>query len=412
MTAKHKIFLYKIYIYSYELVSSAFDFVIFWLRIPLTKRTSTTPAILFVGEQLPPRVARIAKWIRRESNYRTILLCHQRGYVKAFSANESFDKEYLFRNKWHMASIALHLKGIVIIHGFAPKSKFPNIARKSLSNKYVHDMQDVYTIYYNGSVKLRWLNKELPYEAECLKRANGIIAHSLEPQAALRILKPEKKPRTIFFPLYCDDDFFKNTTKTFSSDDIHLVYAGGVAGRHRNTSQYGNIQFHSLIEMLTDQHLHFHIYPSPSNMRADYEEYYQIAKTNPYFHFHEPVDQDRLASELSQYHFGLLPFFQSKSEQSPLKLKYATTLKLFNYLEAGLPVIVSQDIIYQNWILNRYHMAVNINEKNVSQLREKIELADYENLLRNVHKGRIKLSLKTNIRRIISFYECIMNVDS
>ncbi len=403
LSPKNKIFFHKIRIYGFEKLSSYWDGLLFALGIPAISKDDSKNVVLFVGEHLPPRIPRMAKWLKRESDYTIILICHQRGFIKEFS-DPSFSAIHLFRNAWHMKRILKQLKNVKLVHGFAPKSEFPNIARQFLNKPYIHDMQDVYTIYYDKNTSLNWLQKELPHEAECLTQADGIVAHSLEPNVALRQLHCKKKPKTIFFPLYCDDDFFHNNTKTLNENDIHLVYAGGVAGSHRNPAQYGNIQFHGLIKTLTEQKLHFHIYPSPSNIRADYEEYENLGEQNPYFHFHEPIAQQKLSKELSKYHFGLLPFFKSLSEQSDLKLKYATTLKLFNYLEAGIPVIVSEDIIFQNKILNRYEVAINVNIESIKTVSEKIEKSNYSSLLLNVSEGRKKLSLQNNIIRLKNFY--------
>lgn len=100
--------------------------------------------------------------------------------------------------------------------------------------------------------------------------------------------------------------------------------------------------------------------------------------------------------------------FKSLSQQSDLKLKYATTLKLFNYLEAGIPVIVSEDIIYQNWILNRYGAAITINEKSVKVIREKILQSNYTQFKENITRNRENISIGKNIDRLINFYSTIL----
>lgn len=403
LKTKHKLLIHKLRIYGFEKLSSFWDFLLFFLRIPTAPKTKYDDAILFVGEFLLPRIPRMAKWIKRESQFPLVLLCHKRGFVEKFS-DPCFDAVYLFRNEWHLKRIMSQIHGVKLVHGFAPKSYFPNVARKYFNRPYIQDMQDVYSIYYPDGTDLNWLKKELPHELECITKANGIVAHSLEPNVALRLLKSKQKPNSIFFPLYCDDDFFESNTKSLNSDNIHLVYAGGVAGSHRNPAQYGNTQFHQFIEILTKQQLHFHMYPSPLTIRADYEEYEKIAEENPYFHFHAAVSQNDLGKELSQYHFGILPFFKNQSQQSDLKLKYATTLKLFNYLEAGLPVLVSEDIIYQHWILNRYGCSLTLNFDSIDKIRDQIEGLNYTEMVKKVTAVRSNLSLKKHTKRLIEFY--------
>ena len=149
--------------------------------------------------------------------------------------------------------------------------------------------------YYSLNLDIRWIRAELPCEKNCLHRSSGVVGESLEPNVALR--KYGKiKPPTLFFPLYCDNDYFQPNGKLMDINDLHVVYAGGVAGSHRDKAQYGMIQFHDLIRELSGQKIHFHIYPSPSNFSADFTEYRQIDAHNDYFHFH-PASHDSVGTK-------------------------------------------------------------------------------------------------------------------
>ncbi len=411
-TAALRIIFGKIRWMSYEVGTSLFDAIFWYVHLPLLKipgrAEKDKKRIVFIGELLPPRTPRMAKWIIRSGNYSAVLVCSKRGFVEKFS-DPCFEASFLFRNKWHLRRILRAIPDVSLLHSFAPKSYYPDIARQSLHVPFIHDMQDVYATYYGLNPSLPWLKRELPHEQACLEQANGVIGQSLEPNVAYRKYKTRKKPPNLFFPLYCDDDVFCANTKMLIPDDVHLVYAGGVAGSHRNPKQYGNIQFQALIKTLTDQKLHFHIYPSPSNVRADYEEYENMAKENPFFHFHEPVAQQNLAKELSKYHFGILPFFKELSEQSDDKLKYATTLKLFNYLEAGIPVIVSKDLGYQSWILERYSCGIGIKLEDIPSVSSLFNPDNYKALKKSVLNTRNKLSLGRQIPRLLHFYNSFGN---
>lgn len=361
--------------------------------------------LLYICELIPARAGRMAKWVARTGGSRIVLLCHRHGFIPAF-ATAGFAHMLLYRNSWHLRRLLKALPKPRLIHGFAPKSKYPDVARRALQPQgvpYIHDLQDTLVVYYGTEVKPRWLREELPHERACMAEANGLIAHSLEPNEGFRRngIARKDRPPTLFFPLYCDDDVFVDDVPKISNTEIHLVYAGGVAGSHRDPRHYGNIQFFGLIEMLTAQGLHFHIYPSPTNIAADREEYEVLSHANPRFHFHAPVPQEKLAGELARYHFGILPFFKELSEQSEAKLKYATTLKLFNYLESGLPIIVSKDLTYQSWLVERYGVgiAVSLND-----------LGSIIGLVRNniaVSSVKPALGMKGGTIRLQSFYRKI-----
>jgi len=411
------ILLDKLKWFIYDKVTSAWDALLWTTHVPVANTkvmAKNTKIIMYVGEFLPPRIARLAKWCKKCEPFTTILLCHERGFVEKFS-NKEIDHTILFRNKWHLKRLIKALPAPYILHGFAPKSKYPYIALEA-SKKYhpaspvITDYQDVFILYYGHNSRLRWLKEELPYEKLCFQSSDGIIAHSLEPAVARRMWKVNEKKKRLFFPLYADNDYFSSTPKSFSVDDIHLVYAGGVMGSHRDKVHYGSVQFHWLIDYLSKQKIHFHIYPSPSVLKPDYMEYEKIAKDNPYFHFHMAVSQQDLGKELSKYHYGIMPFFKVNSGQSDLKHKYATTLKMFNYVEAGIPILVSQDVRYQSWLVERYKLGIVIPKKeDFADIRRLICAIPYEEQINNLYKNREKLSLKSHTSRLLNFYKQLQN---
>lgn len=297
------------------------------------------------------------------------------------------------------------INGVYLYHGCAPKSFYPDLVRQFVKEPFLIDMQDVFTCYYGLEPTIRGIKKEIPLERNCLLHSQGIVAQSLEPNVGIRKYATKNKPPAIFFPLLCDNDKFLNNDKKLDAGDIHFVYAGGVAGSHRDKAHYGSIQFHDLIKVLDGQQIHFHIYPSPSNIRADYEEYVQIAQTTEYFHFHDSISLEALAGELNKYHFGLLPFFSTHSEQSKDKYKYATSLKLFNYIEAGLPILVSKDLVYQSWIVNRFNAGIVIGIEDLARMRQVVTAQDYTSLVDKLIGSREKISLKAHIPRLLKFYE-------
>jgi len=100
-----------------------------------------------------------------------------------------------------------------------------------------------------------------------------------------------------------------------------------------------------------------------------------------------------------------MPFFKANSGQSELKHKYATTLKMFNYMEAGIPILVSADVEYQSWIVNRYGMGFAVPHKeDFADIRRLINVVPYEEQVRKVREGREKLSLREHTPRLIRFY--------
>jgi len=395
--------------------SSLYDYILFILGIRYPVKFSYDPdkhLVIYLGENLPPRIARMVKWLKKTPALQSgkealtaILVCSKDGFHKKFS-NDFFDEVLLFRNEWHLYRILKNFRNKkALIHSFGPKTFYPDKARIFMKqNKFLYDMQDVLCIYYGMDTRIRWFRQEFPHEKNVLSLSDGLVSHGLEPLPATKLYGIKKRPPLLFFPLYCDNDSFQDNTKELRPDDIHLVYAGEIMGSFRDKKQFGNVQFHRLIDELSRQRIHFHVYPSPSTLPLYFEEYRQVEKQNPFFHLHKAVAQDELAKELSKYHFGIIPFFKANTGQSDDKYKYSTALKLFNFMEAGIPVLVSEDIEFQCRFALRYKAGIGIKKEDISALRNIIEKTDYRSMVNGLLVEREKISLKRNIRHLVDFY--------
>lgn len=407
LTSKIKVIIRKLYMFGMLYVSSGLDFILYSLGMASGEKINTgvkTRIIAYVGGNLPARITRIIKWHKRAENYYAVLICHKDGFRDKY-ANPSIDKTILFRNQWHLKRILKNLKNISLIHAFGPKSFYPAVAKKVSHVPFIYDMQDVLVTYYGTNPPIRWYRGELPYEKYCLEYCNGFVSHSLEFQEGIRRYQITKKPKNIFFPLCCDDDVAETKKGPFNRDEFHVVYVGEVAGSFRDSRQFATIQFHHIINEFSKQKIHLHLYAAPGTMSDDINEYKEMEKQNRFVHMHPSVHQSELASELSQYDFGLIPFFFKDTMHNWEKFKYSTSLKLFNYVEAGIPVISTKDVVFQSWIVERYGLGIAIEKKDISSLQSIIAKHDYNSFLKNIETNRPKISLSEHLPRLLRFYQ-------
>lgn len=390
-------------------LSSAFDYLLFLVKAPAVNTdflSTSKRTIIYLGGNLPARIARIIKWHKRFEDYTAVLVCHKDGYRDKY-VNPSLDHVFLFRNKWHLKRILHQLKGVNLIHAFGPKSFYPAVAKQSTNIPFVYDMQDVLVTYYGLRPQIRWYKEELPYEKYCLENCNGFVSHSLEFNEGIRRYEIKNKPHNVFFPLCCDDDVQENKKGNFNADEFHVVYVGEVAGSFRDSKQFATIQFHHIIKEFSKEKIHLHLYAAPGTMKEDIDEYKQMEKENPYVHMHKSVHQSELAKELSQYDFGLIPFFFKDTMHDWAKFKYSTSLKLFNYVEAGIPVISTKEIVFQSWIVERYGMGIAIEKKDIPDLKSIVRKTDYTSLIKNIETNRPKISLSKHLPRLLRFYKAV-----
>ena len=93
-----------------------------------------------------------------------------------------------------------------------------------------------------------------------------------------------------------------------------------------------------------------------------------------------------------------------------MKRHYSSSLKIFNYIEAALPILISEDMGHQRWYLEHYGMALKMRKKDFYDLDEHIEKNTYHDLLSNLMKKRESLFLDNQIGRVVKFYNKILDV--
>lgn len=372
-----------------------------------TPLKSDKPVIVYITDILQARAPRIIKWVARSEEFETILL------YKTHQSNQFFFKEFdinqiPFKNNYELLRILSGIKNISLVHFFAPNSRLAFFLISKTNFKIIADYQDVVYSYYKNTPKHKWQQKEINNEIEVLQTADGIITHSLEPLAIFHDYKISKRPPILFFPLFTDNDFFVPEKSIHKMSGLHLVYAGAIAGKNSSDQETGNIKFFILAKSLACQQIHLHLYPSPYTSQEIINDYKELQEEfSTYFHLHDVVPQSQLVAEIAKYHFGIYTYFREFNNFDQYKFDYQTSLKTFNYLEAGLPILMSKDVKFMHWFFGRKNCIIDLEIKDLNNLKETIETKNYNVLFNNTLKAREELSLKNNISKIIDFYKKI-----
>jgi len=240
---------------------------------------------------------------------------------------------------------------------------------------------------------------------EVLTKSDGIITNCLEPLAIYHDYKIKKRPPVLFFPFITDNDLFISEKNIHKLNGTHLVYAGGLAGKKSNDSESGNVKFFALAKKLGEQKIHLHLYPSPYTSQDIINDYKKLENEIPYFRMHDVVPQVELGAEISKYHFGIYMYFKQFNSFNEYKFDYQTSLKTFNYLEAGLPILMSKDVKFLHWFFGRNKCVIDLEINDLNNLKEKIASKEYSALFKQTLKAREELSLKNNVSKIINFYK-------
>lgn len=361
------------------------------------------PRIVFIGQQINFRIIKHIKWLSDSGRFEIILLQSSLGSLNNIS---HLTEVRVFRNKTHLKRMLKHSRNISFIYSFAAKSSYLVDVVKQRDYPVLYDPYDCISVYYGKSPTLKWMKKEVVAEEFCFQNTQYIVARNLEAQATNRIHGINKKSRhRILFSDYCDSDQFVCRHIEPSENLISIVYAGGIYGKGMQKSSHYFNDFFPIMKIMRREKIHFHIYPGFGTNPKTLSDFSTECATNSFIHLHTTVEQKSLPDKLAKYHFGVLPHF--KEPGSPIlesKLIYGTSLKFFNFLEAGIPILVSEEMVYMAWLVKRYSIGIifNIGEGSLSEI---ILASDYKKLKQNVLKVREKLSMQKNINRLISFIE-------
>jgi len=298
-----------------------------------------------------------------------------------------------------------------LFHTIAEPNFLPALVMKNTTKPVIYDAYDFSGIRY-GIDKLRPTERE--EEKVCLENANGISMKF--PQWVLdyyRNLGYKINCPVLNFIDYCLPDFFFYKNNKLKKENVHIVYAGGVNPSSAPSEYYGNNQYFDIIKKIIKQRIYFHLYIPPWQLKrhkSQYLDYYNLSEQNEYFILHSGMSQPELQKEISQYHFGCHINDFSKTKHTKLFEKTSFGNKFSTYLEAGLPIIVADNLkLNAEWV-EKYKVGFKINLQNLKELSPKLKEINYNKLKENVRIVREgPLNIYNNIDKLANFYEKIIS---
>jgi hypothetical protein len=401
MTGKAKLSFLKKWLW--RNFTSALDRFLYILHIYVHTNISEK-VIVFACDNTRLEIGKYAYYIHQKYQVKIILLMPATRVGK-FLKGKAFYDIYIFRNSWHLLRILKSMHSQVeLIHYFGRTSASGYRILKHNSIPFIFSGKDLSVIYEGINSSKPLLRKDFVFEKYCMENASGVISESLEIPPARRIYQIPKVP-SLFFPIYTDNRFFITPEKK-SLKEIHWVYIGGVHPKSASP-ELGTMKLHWLIDACKKNRIFFHIYPNHGLHPSIYEEYFLLAEHNPYFTMHEPVEPEKISQEISQYHFGIIPFFDEDTTRLPLKRRYCTSNKLFNYIEAGLPVLISEDMQFQLFLARKMRAGISMKKSDFINFQEKIKTINYEKTVNELFKQREIYSLEHQTERMYKFYNQI-----
>lgn len=371
------------------------------------------PTLVFVAENVWERPAKLALGLR-SLGYPCLLLHIEK---LPFEAKNFFDYSIQCGSPSELLEIAVRIKPD-IIHLFSYGTDLTSMAimqliRQHIDAKVVFDYKDLFeNVLSYPQDESRWMQQRYLVE-----NADGLCCRDRQLENYLRVNSMNPSAMQIVFPDYCYDFDFEVQEKHASKDEIHVVQIGTFMPEE-TFPQFYSQGYYLIAQTFANQGVHFHLYPSRF-VKSIFEQqggsiYIELSKQNSFFHMHEPVPVEQLIFEISRYDFGIMlsqgnlfgiPENFALNEQS----KFGSMTRMFDYLEAGLDVLVDPLYEFHTEMMNRYQFGHLIDSTFISaNLLEKLLAIKNDDKNRaHMQIARKALSIARHVHRLADFYESL-----
>lgn len=360
------------------------------LAMIAARRPRTPKQVVFVSDQPRTRELKIAYGLYN-MGWQVILIHRDK---PTFYNLRYFAEIRNYRKPWEALSLCAHYTPVVY-HVFSLWSF--NVASMLIRykvGKIVFDDYDVIAGMVREDVKMKFTNK-IDIERYCLEHADGLCCRSLETQFAKRYLGYKFKGPRIFFPEYT---WFKHISKNTNVNlpKKSIVYCGSFW-----YSSNQPIYFTQIAKRLATIGWDLYIY-SLENL----DKILHDRPSNLYINSKQ--DPQTLIKKISQYSAGLqipdrIAKLQNCRPYNDNKRLYSMSCKIFDYLDGGMPIIIS-DQKFQAWFLGRYKVSIKLDNKNPLDTLIQLNFKDVKKLRNIVKSLKNKITMAGNIDRLIKFY--------
>ncbi|MDD2733782.1 MAG: SPASM domain-containing protein [Desulfuromonadaceae bacterium] len=256
----------------------------------------------------------------------------------------------------------------------------------------------------------------LEEEKYCYQKANGICSKTLGLRHLLKGGRYQLGRNIIFFQDYCWNFPITNGGLEITDQKHpHIVYAGNLAVEKLSSSTTfrDNWYFLELAKELASAKIFFDIYTVPlCGYEDDFEnifsDYLELACKTPFFTIHRPVPADRLIKLLSQYDLGLLSNWQEYRENDSVRTaksaRYLTSNKAFDYIDAGLGIIISEDLTFLRHQLDKRNITIPAFNNYLCSKILAVPNVFWKGLRENTNKARSDYDVTRHALRLANFY--------
>ncbi|MCD4665189.1 MAG: hypothetical protein K8R68_07950 [Bacteroidales bacterium] len=259
-------------------------------------------------------------------------------------------------------------------------------------------------IYFPYDIISYGLPKELKYKNKsrlsfffdkiCFERSDKIITKGFEDELIYLkgMYRIHTKPHLAFNFLIEKKDLVNKNEGTFSKDQNHLVFIGGISN-----SEWGDNNYKVFERLLKEKNIFLHVYSHSSGILKNLQHNKNLLVHN-YI-----TEHGKLIKEISKYDFGII--LSSPSQYDFIQLKMSSGIRFYDYLTAGLPIIIDDkhDSMANMAINNNFGIVIPLDQ--IENIAHFIGKCDYNSLISSIKKNREKFLAENHANKLITFIE-------
>lgn len=376
---------------------------------------NNTRSVLLVTSQLRARELKIAYAMKSLGWFVGLIYCDTTPFVP----------EGYFDCSWKVASfkeahkLAAQLSPpIVHVFSGAIDKLVLLFCRKKIA-PVVIDLNDVFS-----PALFNYCHERFKPTRKVLSLADAYCARDLQVKCAEQVDKFQIPSQVILFPEYCWNKTPHHIKPKFGTHEIHVVSIGTISLETKGMYDGGVLE---LARLFLEQKIHFHIYPHWSyrktnredpniNFERDFADFLKLERKSPYLHVHESLPAEKLPEVLPQYDFGVVTggyagFNQVLKYYKPTYLNACYAGRIADFLDAHLPVLINEEIGFNNWLLKRYGVSIDLKGITRPGFKSTLQaLKEDKKMLGSMSDAVKKMSITGNASRLENFYLKIQNI--
>ncbi len=376
--------------------------------VSIQKDMSGKRQIVFIADMSPfiPRVPKFAYGLKQ--NGWDVVLLHRNALN--FDPKKYFVETRQYGSPDEAAELAAsyHPLAYHVFSSWYFNTAAAVIRRKP--GKIVFDDYDVMAGMVKDDIARRQYPGQLELERFCLENAEGLCCRSLETQYAKRVMGYKYCGKRIFFPDYCFNK--KSFIQKKISERLNIANVGNIYINPRSDIDDAD-NFHLKLSLILSQYK-ITTYLYHALLTDEILQFLDKILSNNTHIVVKKIGYESLLEEMSQLcHAGLLcapPSITQKPSEiyNQFKRDLAIGNKIFDYIDAGMPIIMDTESKFLYWLIKRYHKVIDFHAF-MSEPPKYIEiLRDYlNNNSTELQHSMMTMSICRHIPRLIRFYENI-----